>query len=454
MTKKTVTLIALIAVAAVLCGAVFFLLRDDGEEKSDDRIKIIDVNADDISKIELTNSNGELKFNRCDVGGKSVLRLDGYEDIPALTQSYDSLAGNASKLIADRVYKENEQSDKLSDYGFEKPFVKFTLTLKGGQSYTVLIGDQTPDKAGYYAMCEGKNNVYIVDNSLAKLFDQPIDNFVSLRLIEDTYSDSGLKLNSIKLSGGCREYIEVKSYEDEVSSHQYVLTKPYDSFANEESITTLRSILTGDITADRIAVLHPSDKDKTRYGFDKPYSELNFTPGDGKSVTLIIGKKADKKGRLYVMTNNAPSIYEVAVKNLKGYDFKISDMESPIIFSCGIDFCDKMTVTLDGKNYGLAFNAADSTPTATLDGKSVDYPLAAEFYARFLSVRRTAVSSKKPSGQKLMTVDLKYNIKRDNSKIEYYRQNGKLYCFVDGKAKGDINQKDFDNMCKSLKAVS
>ena len=132
-------------------------------------IPLVEEKEDDLTAVEVTNSDGSFTAVMTEVtgrGGKKskALRLEGYEDLPAAADAFDTLSLRASHFNATRVIA--EKAENLNDYGLDAPQVKFQSTFRDGSRKTVSIGAPVPDDSGLYAMREGDESVYIVSLSL------------------------------------------------------------------------------------------------------------------------------------------------------------------------------------------------------------------------------------------------------------------------------------------------
>ena len=78
---------------------------------------------------------------------------------------------------ADRIIAKDASPQVLADFGLDKPLMKITLTLTGGHTMTIDVGDATPNGASNYVKAPSTNDVALVDASwysvLSKLVTDP-----------------------------------------------------------------------------------------------------------------------------------------------------------------------------------------------------------------------------------------------------------------------------------------
>ena len=64
----------------------------------------------------------------------------------------------------------------LGEFGLADPAIEAKVTLKSGEAKTLLLGDQSPDKASYYVKLPDKADVYLVTSSVGADLTQIITN--------------------------------------------------------------------------------------------------------------------------------------------------------------------------------------------------------------------------------------------------------------------------------------
>jgi len=64
---------------------------------------------------------------------------------------------------ADRVISENTTLEKLAEFGLTQPQMKITLTLEGGDTLNIVVGDRTPSGNAFYVQVPDSNDVCLVD---------------------------------------------------------------------------------------------------------------------------------------------------------------------------------------------------------------------------------------------------------------------------------------------------
>ncbi len=63
-----------------------------------------------------------------------------------------------SSLKAERVITDTEVLNNLADYGLQPPYAAGIMKLKDGRSFTLYVGDQTPDLTNRYTQLKGQED--------------------------------------------------------------------------------------------------------------------------------------------------------------------------------------------------------------------------------------------------------------------------------------------------------
>ena len=169
------TLIALVVLAATW-GAFTYYDKHKGKEKpavaTTNQTKIFSVDAQHIQSITFKPRDGEV-FSCHREGGKWTIA-----DPHPLTVDQGNFSGVLNSLTtatSDEVVDPHPTS--LKDFGLDPPsFVLEVTTDAKPQSFTLLLGDDTPTSSGLYAQVSGNPQVFTLASYLKtslekKMFD-------------------------------------------------------------------------------------------------------------------------------------------------------------------------------------------------------------------------------------------------------------------------------------------
>ncbi len=192
MIKKQTRIAIIAAIAVVALVILYFavilpLTKATAQPEEDDGREIMYTQTErsNIKSIEVQNKHGSYKFVYYEELNKYV--IDGHE-----FASYDQKL--FSQLVIDCGYTlskatvENENAEKLSDYGLDDASnpASYTLTTKENATYKVIVGNRIVSGGGYYARMDGENKVYVLDSTLETTVLSPIEAFITPVMVYPT----------------------------------------------------------------------------------------------------------------------------------------------------------------------------------------------------------------------------------------------------------------------------
>ena len=148
----------LLAVFVVLAaGVYFFEIRPRPEVSSlDPKLQIWKVDKDAVNRV-VTMSGGQEQIMEKRADGLWYLMP---QDVRA---DYWRISGTLIRLSNMRASRKvTDNPADLATYGLDQPKASLSLGLPDGQTYTLLIGDKTPNEGGYYAKEPDSNTIWLV----------------------------------------------------------------------------------------------------------------------------------------------------------------------------------------------------------------------------------------------------------------------------------------------------
>lgn len=160
--KQTVTIIALVAVLAVICIAYFVVVKqnDKKDAEADTSVSVLQLDSSKVTGIKVTNENGELNFVKSE-GSWSLTSDEEFivsEDVMGLI--LESLADlKAPKQVS-------ESNDDLEEFGLDNPAAVVVVTMDDGSTTTIKLGESIPVASlnAYYGIVEGKDGIYALSD--------------------------------------------------------------------------------------------------------------------------------------------------------------------------------------------------------------------------------------------------------------------------------------------------
>ncbi len=472
-TRLLIIVTAIVAVLAILLAVLLPLLNEGtggSSAASSDTVSVpekvyplYDRSKDKpeqeiVQSVTIKNKDDEytIRYNKTD----KLYQLVGYTDIVLSASGIEELVGCATALNG---YDKVKTVEKLADFGLEKPSISVSITYHDNTAATLLIGNETPDKNGYYARMQDGDEVVMINADTVSYFQLKKGQYVECNLIasptvkkDDANGKAVLKELTLK-GGPGNETLSLRQVStsdgEEYSYSTFIITKPYKRMVSEAASSSLGSFTY--LIASEGVVLHPTAADKAKYGFNSPYATLDVTLAvqttkeeeesntDGSNPEFIyynaatskitVGSK-DDNGNYYVMIDGHNAIYLVNAASLmtvveRTYVNTISEL----LFLKPITDLKQISISADGKTYNFALTHDESKEdrdkqmTVTCDGKTLNTPDFRTLYSRLMGISRYGETDKKPSGQPLHKITL---IEADGSTfltVEIFEHSSSLY---------------------------
>jgi hypothetical protein len=284
------TLIALVLLAATW-GAFIYYDKHKGSEKpaaeTSNPTKIFSIDAQHIQSITFKPRDGEAFTCQREAGKWTItdpqhLKVD--------EGNFSGVLNSLTTATLDEVVDPHPTS--LKDFGLDPP--QFTLDITTDakpQSFTLLLGDDTPTSGGVYAQASGNPQVFTLASYLKSSLEKKMFDVRDRRAL--TLEADQLRKIGVEYKGA--SWTLEKNPE---GVWDLVLPPPVraDRFAVDGLVSQLRGLTMQTVAAE--------DKKKNGdYGFGSPELRLQLTGADGTQL-IIVGKK-EKDSERYFATNSA-----------------------------------------------------------------------------------------------------------------------------------------------------
>ena len=152
-----VTVVLLVVVVA-LGGVVFFVDQNPPTPTPSGAglATVMSFLSSDATQLEAAAKDQSVVVARDPSGG---WLLQKPEAAPADQLRVESIIASLAALSATRTLTE---PGDLAQFGLAEPALTVKVSLKSGATKTLLLGDQSPDKAGYYAKLPDASAVYLI----------------------------------------------------------------------------------------------------------------------------------------------------------------------------------------------------------------------------------------------------------------------------------------------------
>ena len=239
--------------------------------------RLLPVNADKVSHIELVRKNGDVEFARnkddWQILKPTPLRADG-------TQVGDLVRD----LTNAKMDLSSDAKDATSQFAHATPVATVKVTEESGTQELQVRAN----KDIYYAKSSAVDGVYKVDSSLSKTLARSLDEFRNKKLFDFGYSEP----NKIELHNGSKAYFLTRGTAG--SGDWWSNGKKMDAGNVESVISDIRDLTASSFPAS---------------GFSNPAIEVIVTSDDGKrSERILIAKSGD---HYIARRDNEPELYQL-----------------------------------------------------------------------------------------------------------------------------------------------
>lgn len=453
MSKRTRTLLISAIALVVLAALLTVLLLSPAPSTGDDDNTPQDTTVSLVSKTgKITVSSVKVKTPdetftiATDKDG--TMTVQGYEDLPGVDLSYESLATalleiEASRLIADAP-------EHPEDFGFNGNTSSVDVAYSDNTTFAFELGDVSPSGEGRYLRKAGSTAIYLVDTTFANTVAAKSTTYLSktpFTCPETKDNDETVVMRDVVLSGSVRkEPVAFQISSDPIVEGEqsqimsgFYLTKPYLRSVISDTDLIDASSYYG-FAANDIAKVRPTEADLKAYGFNTPYStcvsniciQKKTTVKDkdtGKDTTTVsfrnnfnytvkLGNESENGFRYaitYIEDEMVPLLYLVDPKSLVWTETQYNDLADTLLFFTYVYQVDKMTVTLNDKTtvFELTHNldAEESSERMKVisNGRRLDNEAFRTMYAAMLRIYRNGSIDKLPASKPTMRIDIETN---------------------------------------------
>ena len=336
-------LLIAVAVMAVLGGLVYYS-EENPPSFDDDRVKIVDLEADDIQELTILRPGAEPLTLRRNEDEK--WEFGAPLKIPADESAVSSLVSSLTPLNSDRVVEENVTDWKT--YGLDGAgSLQVDVKAAEDQSYSIIFGADTPTGSGVYARLEGDPRLFPLFSYNKTSFEKKVFDLREKKLL----SIDGDKISRVTVDAGRRSIEFGKSGDDD---WQILKPKPLraDNFAVGDLV---RSVQNGEMVSVLEEALEEGGEPSGKYSFAKPFASVEVVDESG-AHTLTIAKGQDDK--YHAKSSDLPGgVYEVSSTLAEGLDKPLADFRNKKLFDFGFE--DPVSVKLRDGDTRIAIEKKD-----------------------------------------------------------------------------------------------
>ncbi len=282
--KKTVLLasIATVLIAALLACYFIFFKGDAQEDEA--KTVLYEYTQDQIKSVEIDNKlyNEKIVIKPQKSGTEIKWNVEGQliEDVNQTKAGYVIIF---CKLM-EASYILDKDETLLAQYGLEEPSSIVTVEYTDGTQNKIYVGGKYGQNQGTYVMLNDDDKVYVVSDYVRNYLTFRNSDLLNLPTLVKTASNS----QTLFLIDENREETQVSLIPGKYSGTEawYVLAPTY-SETNSDKVDALFENISL-LKLDTYVQAHCEDI--TKFGFNKPYFELQSFDSDGNALDhLIVG---------------------------------------------------------------------------------------------------------------------------------------------------------------------
>jgi len=373
MMKMRQLLVATVVLAALAATLYWSNHRKPASDRvidgsSSANAKVISLNQDDISKLEVKKKDGDdVVLSRI---GASNWKITSPKPLVADQESVSTILYNLSPMDGATLIE--EKAADLKQFGLADPEAQISATGKDGKTHTILVGDETPTGDSAYVMLSGESKVYSVPKNTKTNLDKGLKDLRDKRLMPVDFD----KLASMEINGA-KLHLTFGS-----DDGQWAVRKPANLRGDTSKMETIIEKL-------RTSTMDPgtSDADMKKaaslFASGAPIATLKATDASG-SQELQIRKAADG---YYAKTTAMEGVYKVPKELGEAVNKDTEDFREKRVFDFAEADPDKVELHDGSKAYFLTRSGEDWWSG---EGKKMD-PLSVQEFLRSI---RTLTAAK------------------------------------------------------------
>lgn len=339
MKLKTHHIFYLFVVVFVLSVYYFDYYRgEENKKKQDQEAILLPYSKDDITKIELKNTSGELELVKKDTGWeltKPVIDLAATDEITGWIQTL------TTEKSLEKIGE--GESFEWSTYGLEQPRSSMVLTLKSGEKVKIDISGRKNFEGNPFIRRNQEKLVYVGSISWSSLVEKNVKEVRDRRLLRTPLAE--LSAFSLKQKGSDL-LLELKS-------GKWTASQQPGWDLDQNKVREIVNVVQDMRATEFVLETEPNAAEAGQYGFVPAALTVTYTLAGNKTVVVELGQSKDKvwyawpKDLKRVVKVEAPNVEKLTKAQLSD----LRDREKPFAFNK--DEVKKVSID-DGKVFELS----------------------------------------------------------------------------------------------------
>lgn len=267
MKKKSVKMVASVAVLVVLCGAYFGVKsyvakQEEQEEQQEETVtNVFSTEEGDIKSLKFLIDKKEVTFEK---EGDSWVKTDE-KQFPVSQEKIQEAVSALTSIDADRVL---ENTEDLSEYGLDEPQNTITVTTNDDKQTSIRIGIENESTSQYYVnKDDDRNTVYVVAESSVTPFMNSLYDYAEKE--EFPKIADATKVSKIQVESDDTKYTLEKEAD---TGFWYMGIGTEEEQADTSKVSELTSSLSSSMSYDSFVDYNCTNM--SDYGLSKPYATI------------------------------------------------------------------------------------------------------------------------------------------------------------------------------------
>lgn len=482
--KKKKGLIIGIVILLLLLGAYFLLrylnLDEDNTEEEDTTETVFEIDAEDISNIQIVSGENTFDFSHGDDTWSYVQDAN-------FPLSESSILDKVSSLTSISSSRTIENPEKLSDYGLEDPEVTATVTDTEGETTKLSLGTTNDAVSGcYMSLNDDTSKIYLVDTSLKTNLQFDLSDIAvkedipsitgstitsvtiqkpegTARLYQDSTSETGWTFADTDGSTVPADSSLVSTYTSNFSALAWTDYVTYDLSNLETYGLDNPTVITVDYQVEEEAEDSSSEDTETsddsteesteNTSEDSEDTEEDSTVTVDKQMVMLLGDQTEDGNYYYGKLQDDTCIYTIGLSSIQSItDIQKEDFLSTKVADYSFADLDTVTFTRNGETYvaskeTVEVESEDEDGETTeetrylINDKEIDTTDFNSFYNLITAMTwQSQDDSAQPSGEP----DISINFYKDggiNVTVDYYSYDTNFYLVIDSKGNHSLVNK-------------
>ena len=493
--KNKKGLIVGIIILVLLLGAYFLLrylnLDEEDTEEEDAAETVFEIDADDISNIQIVSGENTFDFSHGDDKWSYV-----EDDKFPLSES--AILDKVSSLTSVSSMRTIEDPDNLADFGLENPEVTATVTDTDGKETELALGATNDAVSGCYMSMNGDTSkIYLVDTTLKTNLEFDLSDIAekedipsitgstitsvtiqkpegTAKLFQDSGSETGWTFEDTDGSSVPADSSLVSTYTGNFSALAWTDYVTYDlnnlGAYGLENPTVITVDYQQEEEADGSDTESSDDSaEETADDSTKDDTEEDSTVTVDKQMVMLVGSQTEDGNYYYGKLQDNSCIYTIGSSTIQNItDMKKADFLSTKVADYSFADLDTVTFTRNGETYVASKETVESededgeTTEETkylINDKKIETTDFNSFYNLITAMTwQSQDENAQPSGEPDLSVNF-YKEGGTNVTVDYYSYDTNFYLVIDSKGNHSlVNKMDvrellekFDSTMEELK---